>query len=134
MKNYKKEYKSRFNDYSKENVDEKEKLINENSSKLPIHQLLRQIKCDQLLWDSDAVRLCPSAMWDEKSFYLRIETGYAFIVDMNDELVEKFNTQFCNQGSAILKIKYYNPLNLIVQHIPIKKSKKMKVKDENIVI
>ena len=31
-------------------------------------------------------------MWDEKSIYPRIETGYACTKDMNDELVEKFNT------------------------------------------
>ena len=43
---------------------------------------------------------------------------------MNDELVEKFNTRNFNQGSAILKIKYYNPKNLIVQHIPIKEKEK----------
>ena len=47
---------------------------------------------------------------------------------MNDELVNKFNTQNFNQGSAILKIKYYNPKNLIVQHLPIKeKVKKMEI-------
>ena len=40
---------------------------------------------------------------------------------MNDELVEKFNTGNFNQGSAILKIKYYNPKSLIVQHLPVKK-------------
>ena len=38
---------------------------------------------------------------------------------MNDELVEKFNNQTFTQGSAILKIKYYNPKKLIVQHLPI---------------
>ena len=59
-------------------------------------------------------------MWDEKSIYPRIETGYAYTPDMNDELVNKFNTGNFNQGSAILKIKYYNPKNLIVQHLPIK--------------
>ena len=37
---------------------------------------------------------------------------------MNNELVEKFNNQTFTQGSAILKIKYYNPRDLIVQHIP----------------
>ena len=73
-----------------------------------------------LLWDFDAVSLYPSAMWDEKSIYPRIETGYAYTRDMNNELVEKFNTGNFTQGSAILKIKYYNPKNLIVQHIPIK--------------
>ena len=42
-------------------------------------------------------------MWDENSIYPRIENGYAFTRDMNDELVEKFNTVNFNQGSAILK-------------------------------
>ena len=66
-------------------------------------------------------------MWDENSIYPRIETGYAYTRDMNDELVNKFNTQNFNQGSAILKIKYYNPRDLIVQHLPIKEKIK---KDE----
>ena len=80
----------------------------------------------ELLWDYDAVSLYPSAMWDEKSIYPRIETGYAYTRDMNNELVEKFNTGNFNQGSAFLKIKYYNPKNLIVQHLPIKE-KEMKI-------
>ena len=59
-------------------------------------------------------------MHDEKSIYPRIETGYAFTRDMNNELVEKFRNQTFTQGSVILKIKNYNPKNLIVQHLPIK--------------
>ena len=43
---------------------------------------------------------------------------------MNDELVENFNIQTFTQGSAILKIKYYNPKNLIVQHLPVKEREK----------
>ena len=39
---------------------------------------------------------------------------------MNDELVQKFKNQTFTQGSALLKIKYYNPKNLIVEHFPIK--------------
>ena len=39
---------------------------------------------------------------------------------MNDELVQKFNNQSFTQGSAILKIKYYYPKNLMVQHLPVK--------------
>ena len=67
-------------------------------------------------------------MWDENSIYPRIDTGYAFTRDMNGELVEKFNTGNFTQGSAILKIKYYNPKNLIVQHLPVKeKEKKLKL-------
>ena len=58
----------------------------------------------------------------------KIETGYAFTRDMNDELVEKFNNQTFTQGSAILKIKYYNPKNLIVQHLPVEeKVKKIEI-------
>ena len=59
-------------------------------------------------------------MWDEKAIYPRIETGFSFTEDMNDELVEKFHTQTFNQASAILKIKYYNTSNLIVQQLPVK--------------
>ena len=59
-------------------------------------------------------------MWDEKSIYPKIETGFAFTEHMNDELVNKFNKQTFTQGSAILKIMYYNPKNGIVQHLPIK--------------
>ena len=118
------EYESQFNDYRDENIDNKEKYINEKLTNLPIHQKIKQIKIIELLWDYDTVSLYPSAMWDEKSIYPRIETGYAFTKDMNDQLVEKFNTQTFTQGSAILKVKYYNPKNLIVQHIPVREKEK----------
>ena len=59
-------------------------------------------------------------MWDEKTSYPRIETGYAFRIDMNDELVEKFNTGNFNRGSNILKIKKFLPKNLFVQNLPVK--------------
>ena len=58
-------------------------------------------------------------MWDKMSIYPRIETGHPFTPDMNNDLIEKLNNQTFIQGSAILKIKYYNPKNLIVQHIPV---------------
>ena len=45
---------------------------------------------------------------------------YAFERDMNKWLVHKFNNQTVTQGSAILNVKYYNPKNLIVQHLPVK--------------
>ena len=60
-------------------------------------------------------------MWDEKSIYpKKIETGYACTKDMNDKLVEKSNAGNLNQGSAILKIHYYNLKNSIFQHLPVK--------------
>ena len=121
---YEKEYGIQFNDYQDEDVDEKEKNINEKLGNLRIHKLIKQIELIHLLWDFDAVSLYPSAMWDEKSIYPRIETGYAYTPDMNNEIVEKFNNQTFTQGSAILKIKYYNPKNLIVQHLPVKEKEK----------
>ena len=128
FKIFEKEYEDHFDDYRDENTEEKENYINEKLSQLPIHQLIKQIKLEELLWDFDATLLYPSAMWDEKSIYPRIETVYSFTRDMNEFLVHRFNNQTFTQGSAILKIKYYNPENLIVQHIPIKeKEKKLEI-------
>ena len=124
FKNFEKEYEDQFDDYRLENEDEKQKYINEKLSNLRLHEIIKRIELVHLLWDFDAVSLYPSAMWDEKSIYPRIETGYAYTRDMNDELVEKFNNQTFTQGSAILKIKYYNPKNLIVQHLPVKEKEK----------
>ena len=89
---FEKEYEDEFDDYRNENVDEKEKYINEKLSNLRLHKLIQRIELIRLLWDFDAVSLYPSAMWDMKSIYPRIETGYAFSTDLNDELLEKFNT------------------------------------------
>ena len=61
---------------------------------------------DELLWDFDGVTLYPSATWNEKSIYPRIETGYALTIDMNDKLVEKFKIQSFTQGRAILKSSF----------------------------
>ena len=120
FKIFEKEYENQFNDYRHENVEEKEKYINERLSNLRLHEILKRIELIHLLWDFDAVSLYPSAVWDDNSIYPRIETGYAYTRDMIDELVNKFNAGKFNQGSAILKIKYYNPRDLIVQHLPIK--------------
>ena len=117
---FEKEYENQFDDYRDENEEDKEKYINKKLCDLKLHKLIQKIELVHLLWVFDAVSLYPSAMWDEKSIYPKIETGFAFTPDMNNELVNKFNNQNFNQGSAILKIKYYNPKNLIVQHIPIR--------------
>ena len=69
-----KDYESQFNDCRDEDIEGKEKYINEKLSQLTIHQLIKQIKLDELLWDLDAVSLYPSAMWDENSFFPSIET------------------------------------------------------------
>ena len=38
---------------------------------------------------------------------------------MNNVLVDNFNIQTFTQGSAILKVKYYNSKNLTVQHLSV---------------
>ena len=119
-----KEHEKQFDYYRDADVDEKEEYIIRTLSQLPSHQLIKQIKLVELIWDYDAVSLYPSAMWDENSVYPRIETGYAFTKDMKDELVEKLNSGNSTRGSVILKIKYYNPQNLFVQHVLVKERKK----------
>ena len=104
--------------------EEKNNYINIKLGEFPIHKLLQELILNDLLWDFDAVSLYPSAMSDPKSIYPRIETGYAFTPNMNGDLDEKFNNQTFTQGSAILKIKYYIPKNLIVQRLPVKEREK----------
>ena len=41
----------------------------------------------------DATFVYPSAMYVERSKHPKIETGYAFTIDMNDKLVDKSNKQ-----------------------------------------
>ena len=124
----KKEYESKFHDYRDIDEEEMNNYINKNSGEFPIHKILQELSLNDLLWDFDAESLYPSAMSDEKSIYPRIKTGYAFTPVMSNELVEKLNNQTFTQGSATLKIKYYNRKNLIVQHIPNKEQvKKMQI-------
>ena len=59
-------------------------------------------------------------MWDEKSVYPKIESGFLFTPYMNNVCVEAFYIQTFDQEydeSAILKVKFYNPHNLIFQHL-----------------
>ena len=120
FKVFEEEYENQFIDYRDEDVEEKEKYINEKLSEPPIYQLIKQLKIIELLWDFDCVSLYPSAMWDKNCFYPKIESVYAFEKHMNYDNLEKFDNQTFTQGSAILKIKYFNPKNPIVQHLPVK--------------
>ena len=45
-----------------------------------------------------AASLYPSAMWDEKSVYRKIESGFAFKSYRNDVYVEVFHNQTFKQG------------------------------------
>ena len=128
FKTFEKEKESQFTNYRDEDEEQKENFINEKLSKLHNQPLVKQINLNELLWDFDALSLYSSAMWVEKSNYLRIEIGCAYTTDMKDELVEKFNNGKYNQGSAILKIENYFPKTLIIQHLPFKeREKKLKL-------
>ena len=102
----------------------KKKVYNYNKrNKLTIHRKLKKLHLENVMMDFDATSLYPSAMWDEISVYPKIEIGIAFKSDMNDVYAEAFNNQTLNQDgneSAILRIKFYNPSNLIFQHLPVK--------------
>ena len=63
-------------------------------------------------------------MSDGRSVYPRIETGYAFTPDMIDDLVNKNFKQTFLQRIATLRIEFYIPKNLIVQHIHNKEKEK----------
>ena len=75
FKIFEKEYENQFNDYRDQNVDEKENFINEKLSQLPIHQLIKQIKIDEVLWDFDAVLhlQCGTKIVFIQGFYKRYE-------------------------------------------------------------
>ena len=130
-KQYEKEFNSKYDNYRDFDQKEKEKYVNEKLDLLPIHKELSKLDSNKTQMDYDATSLYPSAMWDEKSVYPKIETGFAFKPNMNDVYVEAFNNQTFNKDydeSAILTIKYYNPPDIIFQHLPIKeKVKKLEV-------
>ena len=122
---------SQFEDYRDIDVEEKTEHINKELNKLSVHKKLQKLDINDVMMDFDATSLYPSAMWDQNSVYPKIETGFAFKPHMNNVYVEAFNNQTFNREgdkSAILRIKYYNPPELIFQHLPFKeKVKKVEV-------
>ena len=98
------EYGSKINDSGDIDEEELNNYINKNLGEFPIHKLLQELSLKDLLWDFDAVSLYPSAMSNPESVYPKIETGYAFTPDMNDELVEKYSNFYsrkCNFKNKI---------------------------------
>ena len=87
----KQEYEIKFDDYRDIDEEEMDKYINKKLGEYPIQNLLQELSLNDLLWDFYAVSLHPSTMSDPESIYPKIETGYAFTPDMNNELIEKFN-------------------------------------------
>ena len=124
---YAKELDSKYEDYRDLNQEEKSVCINKKRNMLPIHKDLSKLELNKTQIDFDATSLYPSGMWDQNSVYRKIESGLCFKRDMNDVYVEAFKNQTLNQDgneSVILKIKYYNPPDLIIQHLPDKEKVK----------
>ena len=90
LKIIKEQYESKFNDFKDIDEEELGKFISKKLGELPIHQFSKQFGLNEFLCSYDANSLYPSAMSDNMSTYPRIETGYAFTPDMNDEIVKKF--------------------------------------------
>ena len=130
-KQYAEEFNSKYDDYRDINQKEKTNYINKKLNMLSVHKELSKLDSNKTQMGYDGNSLYPSAMWDEKSTYPKIETGFAFKPHMNDVYVKAFNDQSFNEDgdeSAILTIKYYNPPGLIFQHLPVKeKVKKIEV-------
>ena len=121
------EYDSKLKDYRDIVEEERTEHINKELHKILIHKKLQKLNLNDVMMDFDATSLYPSAMWDEKSVYPKIGSGFAFKPHMNNVYVEAFNNQTFNQDgdqSAILRIKYHNPPNLIFQHLPVKEKVK----------
>ena len=97
---------------------------------LPIHEELSKIDLFKSRMDFDATSSFPSAMWDEKSVYPKIEIGYAFTLHMNDVFVNDFNNQTFNQDgidNAFLKTKKFTVQQILYFNISLLK-KKLKTK------
>ena len=55
---------------------EKTDFINKKLNMLSIHKELSKLDLNKTQMNFDATSLHPSAMWDEKSTYPKIETGF----------------------------------------------------------
>ena len=122
------EYDSQFKDYRDNDEEERTEHNNKELNKLAIHKKLQKLDVNNnVMMDYDGNSLYPSAMWNENSVYPKIESGFAFKPQMNNVYVEAFNNQTFNQDgdeSAILRIKYYNPRNLLFSTLPVKEKVK----------
>ena len=125
-KEYDKEFDSKYDDYR--DIDQKEKkYVNKKLNMLSIHKELSKLDLNKTQMVFDGTSLYPSAMWDKNSVYPKIETGFAFKPHMIKTYVEAFNNKTFNEDgdeSAILTIKYYNPLILYFNIYQLKKKLK----------
>ena len=124
---YAKAFDSKYEDYREIRQKEKTDYINNKINKLPIHEQLSKLDLIITQMVFDAASLYHSATYDENSVYPKIETGYTFKPPMKNVFVNDIIIQIFYQDdkdSAIVKIKFYNPLKAIFQHLPTKEKNK----------
>ena len=128
------EVNSQFEEYQSNIQEEGTEYINAKFSNLSIHGKLWKLNPVDVMIYFDATSLYPSAMYCENSVYPKIECGFAFETYMNDVYGKTFNYQNltkCGVQSATLKVKYYNPRDLIFQHLAINEKFENIVKKQN---
>ena len=69
------EYDSHLTDCRDNDEEERTEHINKELNKLPIHKNSRNLNLNDVMMDFDATSFYRSAMWDENSVYLEVETG-----------------------------------------------------------
>ena len=80
------------------------------------------------------ISLYPSAQIDINGTLPKIETTYPFKKIMNESICGLFNSGRWNElnRSAFLTVRYYNPENLIFQHLPVKEKIKNPYKNNRL--
>ena len=107
-KRYAKEFDSKYDDYR--DIDRKEKtdFINKKLNMLVNHKDMSKLDSNKTQMDYDATSLYTFAMWNEKSVFSKIKSGFVFKPHMKDVYVEAFNNQTFNEDGneyAMLRIK-----------------------------
>ena len=115
-------YESRYVDYRRIDTKEQVKYVNKKLASLPISKELNKIDKSDLLVSSDYTSLYPSAMSCPKSIWPKIETSIA----INPKQDSNYSCDLFNNNewknlnkSGFFKVKYYNPVYLILQHLPV---------------
>ena len=98
---------------------------------LEISKKLKEVELNDYLVSSDYTSLYPSAQANSKSNWPKIETAYAFEDYMNDAVCTLFISREFEKLNlcCFLIVKYHNPENLIIQHLPARERIQMPYKN-----
>jgi hypothetical protein len=70
----------------------------------------------------DATSLYPSAMWDEESEFPDITSAKHFKNSEEKEILDLFNSQQFRPKTGFFRVRYFNPPELFLQHLPVKET------------